>query len=107
MRNDEVKRGKRVMWAVALALILAAAPAVWSQETKLGVTGAQPIRDALKGLVGTKVTLRLTAGEEIGGTVAEVGENAVRLGEITGRELFDGLVRLDQVSAVLVRRAPK
>jgi hypothetical protein len=103
MRND---RTRGWVCAVAAVMVLAATPiAVSAQETKLGVAGAQPLRDALKGLVGSKVSLRLTAGEEIGGTVAEVGENAVRLTEITGRELFDGLVRLDHVSAVIVRKA--
>jgi hypothetical protein len=78
-----------------------------ADEPALGVEGNQPIRDNLKQRVGSKVTLRLVSGEEIGGTVVQVGETAVHLSELSGRDFYDAVVRLDQVSAVLVQMRGK
>ena len=76
---------------------------VHAQETKLTVEGSAPLRETLKARVGGKVVLRLTSGEEIGGTVRQVGDAAVQLSELSGREFYDAVVRLDHVSAVIVR----
>jgi hypothetical protein len=35
--------------------------------------------------------------------VVAVGEHVVHLSELAGKEFFDAVIRLDQVSAVLVR----
>jgi len=104
----KVARQRISKWSMAAAItasVLALAPAAMAEDAKLVVTGAAPIRDTLKTMTGAKVSLRTVSGEEIGGTVAETGENAVRLTELTGRELFDAVVRLDHVSAVIVRKA--
>ena len=67
------------------------------------VEGTTPLRDTLKSRVGAKVLLRLVSGEEIGGTVRQVGDTAVQLSEVTGREFYDAVIRIDHVSAVIVR----
>lgn len=74
-----------------------------ADEPALAVEGSQPLRDNLKKKIGSKVTLRLTAGEELSGTVTQVGDNAVHLSALTGREFYDAVIRLDQVIAVIVR----
>ena len=92
------------MIATTSVLVVTPMPA-WSQDAKLTVAGTQPIRDSLKSASGKKVSLRLTAGEELGGTVADVGDNAVRLTDLSGRELFEAVVRIDHITAVIVRAA--
>ena len=56
------------------------------------------MRDSLKAKVGSKVTLQLLGGQEVSGKIVEVGDQAVHLSELTGKEFYDALVRLDHIS---------
>jgi hypothetical protein len=95
-------RFRAVALAIVGAVALVAAP-LRAQEVKLSVEGNAPVRDTLKSRVGAKVVLRLVSGEEIGGTVRQVGDAAVQLSELSGREFYDAVIRMDHVSAVIVR----
>jgi hypothetical protein len=53
--------------------------------------------------VGNRVRLRLLSGQDVEGTVVAVGTAAVHVGRLTGMDFFDGVVRLDQIAAVIVR----
>ena len=64
------------------------------------------LRTALEAQKGKVVTLRLSAGDEISGKVSDVGEAAVRLTELTGKEFYEALIRTDSISALVVRSAP-
>ena len=59
--------------------------------------------EALKARIGKAVAILLQSGTQIGGTVVEVRDHAVVLKGVTGREMSDALVRLDDVSVVEVR----
>jgi hypothetical protein len=67
---------------------------------------AGEIPDVLRARSGKPVTLQLRSGKEYGGTVAEVRADSVVLRTLTGKEFFDAIVRLDDVSAVELRRDP-
>jgi hypothetical protein len=88
-------------WAVAAIGCLVLAGAVQAEEGATFPAGG--VAEALKSRVGKAVTLHLASGTQIGGTVAEVRDHAVVLKGVTGRELSDALVVLDQVSVVEVR----
>lgn len=98
-------------WLVGVALLCSLSfvfpMAACAEDQAPEVEGSQPIRDNLKKRIGSRVTLRLAAGEEIGGKVVAVGEHAVHLSELAGKEFFDAVIRLDQVSAVVVRAREK
>lgn len=55
--------------------------------------------------LGKQVELRLKSGDKISGKVAFVGDNVVHLTTLTGMELFEASVSLDDISAVVVRTA--
>ena len=64
------------------------------------------IGDTLKTFKGTKkrVTLMLNNGVSYNGAVAEVGTHFVVLSQLGGgRDFFDALIRLDQISALEVQ----
>lgn len=61
------------------------------------------IADVLKARVGKPVTLGLRSGKDVGGTVAEVRNDAVVLTRLQGRDFYDAIVRLDDVSTVELR----
>lgn len=57
----------------------------------------------LKDRNGKKVTVVLQSGTELSGKVKDVGNNTLTLSELSGKELFDAVVDLDDISAVQFR----
>ena len=58
----------------------------------------------LKRLEGKVVRIRIAgAGDEIVGKLQKVGKELAHLSDLSGREFFDAVVRVDQVSAVSVQ----
>lgn len=60
------------------------------------------VRTALQERQGKPVTL-LLHGSELTGTIAGVDADSVKLTQLVGKELFDAVVDLDQVQAVVFR----
>ena len=74
-----------------------------SEEVKIEVTAADALRAALEKMVGKNVALRLHSGEEIGGTLEAVGPDAVRLGQLTGKEFYSAVIRIEGIDSVIYR----
>ena len=64
---------------------------------------AGDIPDVLRARVGKPVTLVLRSGKEYGGTIGEVRAQTVVLKSLSGKEFYDALIRLDDVSAIEIR----
>jgi hypothetical protein len=64
---------------------------------------AGEIPDVLRARAGKPVTLLLRSGKEYGGTVGDVRGQSVVLKAISGKEFYDALVRIDDISAVEIR----
>jgi len=92
----------RRVWLPALILVVVTSAAM-AEEAKLSVGKDDTIRSVLTTMVGKRVTLDLSAGQELTGTVRSVGEHVVHLGELQGKEYYDAIVDIDKVSAVVVR----
>ncbi len=75
-----------------------------AEEARLDAQGPTPIKTVLEKLVGKKVTLRVSAGDEISGTVGDVGPSGVVIQELSGREFFSAVVRIDSIVAVIARQ---
>ena len=73
-----------------------------AQEAKLEVN-ADAIKVNLERQVGKRVRLRLLSGQDVDGTVVAVGAAAVHMSRLAGMDFFDGVVRLDQIAAVIIR----
>ena len=73
----------------------------------VGFQAGDTAGSVLKRQTGQRVELRLKSGEKIGGKVEAVGEKAVHLSAVVGQELFEAVVVLDDISAVLVRTGGK
>lgn len=70
-----------------------------------GDAGMPPgdVNEVLRARVGKPATLVLRSGKEYGGTVAEVRGQTVVLKSLSGKEFYDALIRLDDVSAIEIR----
>ncbi|HAP38446.1 MAG TPA: hypothetical protein DCQ94_01690 [Nitrospira sp.] len=79
--------------------------AVSAEETVVELNSPDVVRQLLEQQAGKRVKIKLLSGQDVDGKVAKVGTQAVTLSELSGMELFDATIRLDQVAAVIVRRA--
>jgi hypothetical protein len=98
--------------AVVIALCLAIGSGAFltrtmAQNSQIDLNASDTMRRTIEQQVGKRVKLKLVSGQDLEGQVSKVGSEAVSLTELTGMEFFDATVRLDQVAAVIVRRAPK
>jgi hypothetical protein len=86
-----------------LLAAVAAAPS-WAQEAG-ALDATRTLRDNLKQLQasGKPAELVLKNGKSYGGKLAAVGDHAVVVTEVTGREFFDALIVIDDIVAVEVR----
>lgn len=92
------------MFGIALLILsLIAATAFAAEEAAIDLNGPDVLRYALEQQVGKRVKLKLVSGQDLDGKVQKVGVQAVTLAELGGMDFFDATVRLDQVSAVLVK----
>ena len=69
--------------------------------------GAPSIEAVLNDHQGKSVTLTLEGGKEISGKVGGISPVTVRIIELTGKEFYEAVVRLEDISAITVRSAGK
>ncbi len=84
-------------------LLLAAAVALPAAAQPVAVQAADTVQSVLASRKDKRVTLRLRSGQELTGVVRDATPKLVVLGAVAGRELFDAVVPLESVEAVLVR----
>ena len=94
---------------VAALLLLSAAPVAGQQpaagqEKKMVFEEQDTMAAVLKRLEGKTVRLRLAgSGEEVVGKLQKVGKELAHLSDLSGREFFDAVVRVDRITAVSVQ----
>jgi hypothetical protein len=93
-----------------VAVLLLTAPVGLGQEPGAGPEKKMVFEEqdgmatVLKRLEGKPVRIRLAgSGEEVLGKLQKVGKELAHLSDLSGREFFDAVVRIDQVSAVAVQ----
>lgn len=66
---------------------------------------AHSFADALKQAKAekSKVTVHLRGNATFSGNVGEVGDHHVVIAELSGKEFFDAMIRIDQITAIEAR----
>ena len=108
-----MKRTDRIAWPVLLAVILLAAvsagfPAEAEARKAVAVEGAMfetthSIRDNLKVYSGKEVVIHLRSGKTFQGYVKALGEHLVHLEKLSGRDFYDALIRIEDITAIEAR----
>jgi hypothetical protein len=88
----------RLLVAIVLCLAIACASA---QTPALGASDT--IQSMVSTQKGKRVTLRLRSGQELTGTLRESTDRLAVLTELAGRELFEAVVPIEAIEAVIVR----
>lgn len=71
----------------------------------VGFTANDTTSTVLQRQMGQRVELRLKSGDKLVGKIESVGVSAVHISALAGQELFDAVVNLGDISAVIVRAA--
>jgi small nuclear ribonucleoprotein (snRNP)-like protein len=58
------------------------------------------LEDNLKSLVGKKVSVTIVSGKTLSGFVKEVGNHLIHLEKLEGKDYFDALIRIENISAI-------
>ena len=90
----------KTLSSALLAALLAWSAAAPAAELRVGQTDT--IESVIRAQKG-RVTVRLRSGQELTGTVRSIDSKLLHLGALSGKELFDAVVPMDMIEAVLVR----
>lgn len=93
----------KTLLALLVAVTLLSSPSSGAEPTPIALGDQKGIATLLKARVGAGATLMLRGGGEVGGTVVKVGDDAVHIGQLTGKDFYDAVVALDAIAAVVVR----
>lgn len=92
---------------LAAAFSVASASAIAADEQKLELKPSAAMNDFLAENAGKRVVLRLGSGDEIEGTVVQVGKTLVHVSRLAGKEYYDAVISIDKISAVRIRMREK
>jgi hypothetical protein len=86
------------------ALMVKSAPAEEAQKSEAVQLNVNiTLADNLAALKGRTVTVDLSAGQEMSGTVKDVKNGLLHLEKLVGKEFYDALVVIEDISAVELR----
>lgn len=101
--NGSYRLRASVVAFLAIVGVLAASVAPCAGQAGGGAVHTDSIKENLDRHAGKVVTVRLVSGEELTGRVAAVGGSVVHLAELARRDFYDAVVRIDQISALILR----
>ena len=73
------------------------------RREKYQIRATDNLRTSLEQEIDLPVRLHLQPGSEIGGIVTKVGNGVVQISELNGQEVYDAVVNIDDISAVLMK----
>lgn len=88
---------------LAAVILLTSGTAISADEQKFELKPSAGMHEVLAENVGKRVALRLDSGDEIEGTVTQVGKSLVHVSRLSGKEFYDSVISIDRVSAVRMR----
>jgi hypothetical protein len=92
----------RKMWVTVMFLICIG----WVQASvaeDISIKAGDTLQSLLEVQKGKKVTVRLSGGEELTGTVTTVTKELLQLGKLSGKEYFDAIIDVTKITAMIVR----
>ena len=91
-----------------LVLVLVLLSLSWAAQEAAGtISKDDTIHSVVQRYVGQKVTVKLGSGDELTGRVEMVGEHVVHLAELSGKEFYDAVIDLDDITAIIFRAREK
>ncbi len=105
------KRGRTTIQAAILScmFLISFLIASWAEaatmasleQAKFDVSSS--LQDNLKSLVGKDIYVQLRSGKTYQGHLKAVGNSVIHIERLAGKEFFDALIRIDDVTAIEIR----
>lgn len=84
-----------------------ATTAIAAETTKVTLTRDDSTTSILRKNSGHRVELVMKSGQRLAGKIEAMGDQTVHLIALAGQELFEAVVVIDDISAVILRTAGK
>jgi hypothetical protein len=95
--------GKIIPVVLFLVSFIFSVPA-WSEEREvLTILPGDTMATMLAKYVDKSVTVRLSYGDPLSGTVKSVGKELLYLSSIRGMEFYDAVIQLEDIEAIVIR----
>ena len=95
---------RRIFFAVAfVAGLFIASQGIAVAQEKPGFNPSMSLKDNLASNIGKRVSLMISAGESVEGTIEKVDDHFVLIAKLSGKDFYDALVRIDEVKAVVFK----
>jgi len=94
---------RTIVLMMCVAVLFTLATAAGAEDKKLEIRPGSTMAEVLGSLAGASVDLTLRSGTTLSGKVGPVHQNVMVLAELRGKEFYDAVVRIDDISAVSVR----
>jgi hypothetical protein len=97
---------KNILCAAVLVVSCMAvyAPNVFAGDQKYELkSAAATVKDVLAENINKRVIVRMDTGDTLEGTVSKVGDSLVHISKLSGKDFYDAVVRIDKISAVLLK----
>ena len=108
-KKAKILSSKGIIIAIMLVAVFLMLPAKAEAKSKIvAIEGISynvnsSLADNLKALIGKKVNVTVASGKTFYGVVKEVGMHLIHLEKLAGKEYFDALVRIENISAIDVQ----
>jgi hypothetical protein len=104
MNNSPIIPSALLLAVILLAAILLIAPTVQARSV-MPVDSAKfdtvsSMKDNLKACMGKDVVIHLRSGKTFQGNVKAIGDHLIHLEKLAGRDFYDALIRMEDISAV-------
>ena len=107
MKNEATKyfgwAGPAVLVCLLFLVVSTQLPAQTVPVQGVGYNVSASLKDNLKSLTDKDIYVNLRSGKVYQGRVKSVGDHFVHLEKIVGKEFYDALIRIDDISAIEVR----
>jgi hypothetical protein len=104
MKGENSMKVRGIFFAAVFAVgLFIASQGIVTAQDKPGFNPSISLKDNLAANVGKRVSLMISTGESVEGTIEKVGDHFVLISKLSGKDFYDAVVRIDEVKAVVFR----
>ncbi len=89
--------------AAVFVFLFFASSVLFAEERKIELNKTDGIKEILTVNIGKRVSVKTDSGEAIEGTVEKVGDYLVHISKLSGKDLYDAVVRIEKINSVVLR----
>jgi|MudIll2142460700_1097286.scaffolds.fasta_scaffold14547_4 small nuclear ribonucleoprotein (snRNP)-like protein len=101
--EKNMKTPKSIMVLLVLCFCLIVIADSFAEVPQYELQNSDTVKLVLERHTGKEVIVRLNSGGEVQGVVTKVGDNIVHISKISTMSYYDAVVRIDGITAVLMK----